>query len=88
MFNKSSRIDGKIVIITGANTGIGYETAIDLAKRGGKIYIACRDVFKGENALQKIIVKSESSNVHFLQLDLASLSSIREFVKKWVKFVG
>lgn len=82
MFRKDSRIDGKIVIITGANTGIGLETAIDLAKRGGKIYIACRDVKRGVDGFNHIIDKSGSQNVRFLQMDLASKKSIRDFVKK------
>lgn len=82
MFRKDSRIDGKIVIITGANTGIGLETAIDLAKRGGKIYIACRDVKRGVDGFNHIIDKSGSQDVRFLQMDLASKKSIRDFVKK------
>lgn len=82
-FKKDTRIDGKVVIITGANSGIGKETAIDLAKRGGKIYIACRDVKRGEDALREIREKSESEKVHFLQLDLASLDSVREFAKRF-----
>lgn len=82
-FEKDTRIDGKIVIITGANSGIGKETAVDLAKRGGKIYIACRDIKRGEDALKEIKSRSESDQVFFLQLDLASLESVREFSKKF-----
>ncbi|KAG5676988.1 hypothetical protein PVAND_006779 [Polypedilum vanderplanki] len=82
-YKKSTLIDGKIVIITGANTGIGKETAIDLAKRGGKIYIACRNEKRGQNAQMEIIEKSSNMNVHFLQLDLASMDSIRKFSRKF-----
>lgn len=82
-FKKDTRIDGKTVIITGANSGIGKETAIDLAKRGGKIYIACRDATRGEDALKEIKKRSESDQIFFLQLDLASLESVREFSKKF-----
>ena len=78
-----SRIDGKVVIITGANSGIGKETAIDLAKRGGKIYIACRDQTRGEEALTEIRAASKSENVFILHLDLASLDSVREFSRKF-----
>jgi NAD(P)-dependent dehydrogenase (short-subunit alcohol dehydrogenase family) len=82
-YTKNTRIDGKIVIITGANSGIGKETAIDLAKRGGKIYIACRDKKRGEDALTEIREKSESDSIHLLQLDLASMESIRQFSIKF-----
>ncbi|KAG5676985.1 hypothetical protein PVAND_006776 [Polypedilum vanderplanki] len=82
-FTKTTRIDGKIVIITGANTGIGKETAIDLAKRGGKIYIACRDEKRGEDALKEIKERSDSDKVHFMQLDLASLESVRKFSQRF-----
>jgi retinol dehydrogenase-12 len=39
-----NRLDGKIAIITGGNTGIGYETALDFAKRGARVILACRDL--------------------------------------------
>lgn len=82
-FTKNTQIDGKVVIITGANCGLGFENAVDLAKRGGKIYIACRDKNRGENALEKIKKLSGSENVNLLLLDLASKKSIEEFVIKF-----
>lgn len=71
------------MIITGANTGIGKETAIDLAKRGGKIYIACRDKRKSEEALKEIKYRSKSSKAFQLELDLASLDSINKFSRSF-----
>ena len=62
---------------------MGKETAVDLASRGGKIYIACRDEKRGKSAIEEIKQRSGSENVHFLQLDLASLDSVREFSKKF-----
>jgi NAD(P)-dependent dehydrogenase (short-subunit alcohol dehydrogenase family) len=82
-YTKNTQIHGKVVVITGANTGIGKETAIDLASRGGKVYIACRDIKRGEDALKEIKERSNSDNIHFLQLDLASLDSVREFSRKF-----
>lgn len=83
-YTKNTRIDGKVVLITGANTGIGKETAIALAQRGGKIYIACRSTERGNAARNDIIHRSKSSNVHYRQLDLASMKSIRKFVTEFV----
>jgi NAD(P)-dependent dehydrogenase (short-subunit alcohol dehydrogenase family) len=68
--------------LAGGNTGIGLETAVDLASRGGKIYIGCRDKNRGENAVVEIRERSGSDAVHLLELDLASLDSIREFSKQ------
>lgn len=82
-YKKDTKIEGSVAIITGANAGIGKETAIDLARRGGKVYIACRDIKRGEDALKEIMKKSGSNNVHFLQLNLASMDSIKEFSKKF-----
>jgi retinol dehydrogenase 13 len=47
-FGGTERADGKIVIITGANTGIGKVTALEMARRGAKVYMACRDMDKCE----------------------------------------
>jgi retinol dehydrogenase 12 len=81
--NDAARIDGKVVIVTGANTGLGKATAVELAKRGGKVYIACRSEERAKAALVEIQEKSGSQNVHYIQLDLASLESIRNFSRKF-----
>lgn len=81
-FKKNTRIDGKIVIITGANAGIGRETALELANRGGNIYLACRDLKKAEPVRLDIIQKSGNFNVFTRKLDLTSFASIREFVEE------
>ncbi|KAM7390201.1 hypothetical protein PAMA_008399 [Pampus argenteus] len=75
------RLDGKTVVITGANTGIGKDTAIDLAKRGAKIIMACRDVVKAEEAVKEVIQNSGNENVIYMKLDLADSKSIREFAE-------
>lgn len=73
-------MDGKVVLITGANTGIGKETAVDLAKRGAKVYLACRDMKKADDARLEIIAKTGNQNIFTKKLDLTSFDSIREFV--------
>lgn len=72
-----------MVVITGANTGIGKETAIDLATRGGKVYIACRDKDKSREALEDIRKASNNPKASYLELDLASIESIKEFSKNF-----
>lgn len=78
------RIDGKVVVITGANTGIGRETAADLARRGGKIYLACRDLTKADATRMKIVHETGNKNIFSRKLDLSSFESIREFAEEYV----
>ena len=72
-------LNGKTVVITGGNTGIGLETAVDLAKRNARVILACRSVERGEKAAVEVRKRSKSDNVVFVQLDLASLDSVRRF---------
>ena len=73
------RLEGKTAIVTGANTGIGKETAIDLAKRGARVIVACRDPKRGADAVRDIKGASKSDEVIMKRLDLASLASVRQF---------
>ena len=75
-------LTGKTVIITGANTGIGLETAVDLAKRGARVILACRNVAKGKAAEAEVKERSKSDDVVFSKLDLSSLQSVREFSER------
>ncbi|KAG5670634.1 hypothetical protein PVAND_000882 [Polypedilum vanderplanki] len=84
-YKKSTRCDGKVVIITGANAGIGKETAVELAARGAKVYIACRSIERGQSACKEIIQRTGNENVFVRKLDLASFASIREFAKGFLK---
>ncbi|XP_057389578.1 retinol dehydrogenase 13 isoform X4 [Balaenoptera acutorostrata] len=78
-------IPGKTVIVTGANTGIGKQTALELAKRGGTIILACRDLEKCEAAAKEIRGETLNHHVNARHLDLASLKSIREFAAKIIE---
>ncbi|XP_069552651.1 retinol dehydrogenase 12-like [Brachyistius frenatus] len=80
-WSSEERLDGKTVVITGANTGIGKETAIDLAKRGAKVIIACRDMEKAGAAVKEIKESSGSDSVACMKLDLSDTKSIREFAE-------
>lgn len=77
----SHHLVGKVVIVTGANKGIGYETVKDLAARGARVILACRDEGRGLEACRKIISATNNSDVHYRHLDLASLKSVRDFAK-------
>ena len=76
-----ARMDGKTVIVTGANTGIGKETALDLARRGARVIMACRDLTKGAAALKYIVERTGNTKVTLRELDLASIKSIRKFAE-------
>lgn len=80
-YKKEHEIYGRTVIVTGANTGIGKETAKELAKRGGRVVLACRDLNKCERAKKEIIDESFNKNVVCKELDLASCQSVRNFAK-------
>jgi retinol dehydrogenase-12 len=69
---------GKGCLITGANTGIGRATAVEMARRGAHVFVACRSEEKGREATAGIIRESGSEHVEFLKLDLASLDSVRK----------
>ena len=77
--NAEGIVKDKICIVTGGNTGIGKATVEGLAQRGATVVIACRDVEKGKAALDEIVAKTGSRTLHVMQLDLASLKSVRAF---------
>lgn len=78
-------IPGKTVIVTGANTGIGKQTALELARRGGRVILACRDKEKCEAAAKDIRGETLNHHVTAHHLDLASLKSVREFAARIVE---
>jgi retinol dehydrogenase 12 len=71
------QLSGRTFLVTGANTGIGLATATDLARQGGRVFLACRSRQKGEAAVAQIAAATESDQVRFLPLDLADLASVR-----------
>jgi len=70
-------LEGKVIVITGANTGIGKICALDMAKRGGKVVMLCRSTERGEAAAEEIR-KETKNDVIVHKCDLASLASVRE----------
>jgi NAD(P)-dependent dehydrogenase (short-subunit alcohol dehydrogenase family) len=73
---------GKVVAITGANAGIGKETAAALARMGATVVMTSRDPGRGAAALGDVLDRSGSTDVELLPLDLADLASIRSFASR------
>jgi len=73
---------GKRVLITGANSGIGYHAALKLARKGAEVILACRDRQRGEAALALLHADSPGICAELVVVDLASLTSIRGFAEK------
>jgi NAD(P)-dependent dehydrogenase (short-subunit alcohol dehydrogenase family) len=69
---------GKTFFITGANTGLGFESATAFAGKGGRVLVGARDPDKGEAAVGRIRESHPNANVEFVRIDLADLESIRE----------
>jgi NAD(P)-dependent dehydrogenase (short-subunit alcohol dehydrogenase family) len=74
------KLHGKVALVTGGNSGIGLETARDLAKRGARVIIACRNEQKSKEAVADIIKTTGNCNVEYKFLDLSKFCNIRKFV--------
>ncbi len=74
---------GRITIVTGANTGIGFETAAALASKNATVVLACRNRQKAEDAMQKIRERTPDADLEFIELDLASLASVEKFAETY-----
>ena len=68
---------GRVAIVTGSNTGLGFDTALVLAARGARVVLAVRDVAKGEAAAAKLVGKVPRADVAVQSLDVSSLESVR-----------
>lgn len=71
----------QVAIVTGANTGIGYHTALELARHHAHVIVACRSSSKGQDAVSRIQQVTGNKQVHYLPLDLSSLASVRSFAQ-------
>ncbi|MEV1045756.1 oxidoreductase [Streptomyces sp. NPDC049916] len=70
---------GRAVVVTGGNTGLGFETAAMFAEKGADVLIACRDPRKAAAAVERIMARSPRGTVRAGVLDLADLDSVRAF---------
>jgi len=82
-YNYSENLHHKTILITGANEGLGYQTALDLSRRNvGTLILACRDLSEGLKAISSITKITKNHNMTCLEIDLASIKSIQNFVTK------
>ena len=81
-------LTGNTAIITGGNSGVGFETAAELARHGAVTIIACRSASRGEAALRRIEESAPSSQSKLMLLDLGDLASIDAFAQSFAKECG
>ncbi|NVO32851.1 oxidoreductase [Hymenobacter lapidiphilus] len=70
---------GSVAVVTGANSGVGYETALALARHGVRVVLACRNLEKAAAARSKILTACATASLETMRLDVSSLRSVREF---------
>lgn len=70
---------GKVIIVTGANSGLGFETAKELIRKGAQTVLACRHIDRAQAALSQIQFEIPDASAEIMQLDLASLDAVRQF---------
>lgn len=77
--------EGKIALVTGANTGLGYETALALAQKDMRVILACRNMQKAKVAKKNILEKCTHADAECLEIDLSKLKSVRSFAWNFSK---
>ncbi|XP_050036554.2 retinol dehydrogenase 12-like isoform X2 [Dermacentor andersoni] len=81
-------LSGRTVVITGANAGIGYETARQLALRGARLVLGCRNEERARRAVERLASETRSTAVSWLPLDTSSPDSVRAFVERLLRLTG
>tara|TARA_Y100001968_G_scaffold299033_1_gene309363 strand:- start:92 stop:994 length:903 start_codon:yes stop_codon:yes gene_type:complete len=77
--NEIKRQDRRIFLITGANSGLGYETSKFLLERGATVIMSCRDLLKGENAKKELLKFNFPGKIELAELDLSDLINVKKF---------
>lgn len=78
-------LGGQIVIVTGANSGLGFESAKALADAGAHVVLACRSLSRGREAVREIRASLPAADLELMELDLASLESVRRFAESFLR---
>jgi len=82
--NEEASQEGRVAVITGANIGLGYETALGLAGKGAEVILACRNMRKAAVAKSDILTRYPKASVHCMMIDLSSLASVRRFAEEYL----
>src|SRR5258708_40176791 len=72
-------LSGKTIVVTGGNSGIGYEAALQFARKHAEVILACRDLGKARTAAAQITASAPGTKVEVMELDLSNLASVRGF---------
>ena len=72
-------LSGKTIVVTGGNSGIGYEAALEFARKRAEVILACRDLGKARTAAAQIAASAPGAKVEVMELDLSNLASVRGF---------
>ena len=73
------------MLVTGGNTGIGFETCRQLLQHDAKVYLACRSSAKGRVAIEKLKLETGKDQIEFLELDLGDLPSVRKSAEEYLR---
>jgi NAD(P)-dependent dehydrogenase (short-subunit alcohol dehydrogenase family) len=79
MIDEAPDLSGRVALVTGANSGLGFETTRGLASKGAHVVLACRDVDKGNSAMARIRAEFPKASLEVMGLDLADLTAVRSF---------
>jgi NAD(P)-dependent dehydrogenase (short-subunit alcohol dehydrogenase family) len=82
-FENIPSLQGKTIIVTGGNSGLGYESVKAFAHKGANVVLACRNLEKGEKAKIEILKENPSGKIQVMQLDLANLDSAKAFAEQF-----
>ncbi|MFD4549589.1 oxidoreductase [Streptomyces sp. NPDC058466] len=74
---------GHVAVVTGANSGLGYVTARELARKGARVVLACRSEVRGHEAGDRLVTEVPGADVDVVRLDLGDLDSVREFARAY-----
>src|SRR5271155_1687919 len=76
---------GKTIVVTGGNSGIGYEAALQFARKRAQVVLACRNLEKARAAADQITAANPGAALEVMELDLSSLESVRAFAAAFLR---